>query len=202
MGKVVKFIAIGLLLFAMMLGYELYRRSLPPPELASYTGLSAISSNDAVDVKMQRFAEQAALDAWRRCHIRVHIGIHSLPDFDRYLGLLSNSKGYRQSSAKDQGAEGIIAGAFVGEAIRRTHGGTWLNESEIPNAGLFPLRLDTGTIYPINWCIKRLANGPEENIYQKYSFLVLKRTNEFHGEVTLWTNTDSGLRELTNQVIK
>jgi hypothetical protein len=202
MGKVAKFIAVGLLLFAAMLGYELHRRSLPPPELADYMGLSAISSNDAVSVKMQRFAEQAALDAWRRYHIRVHIGIHSLPDFDHYLELVSSSKSYRHSAVKDQNAEGIIAGAFVGEAIRRTHGGTWLDESEIPNAGLFPLRLDTGTIYPINWCIKRLANGPEDNIYQKYSFLVLKRTNEFHGEVTLWTNTDSGLRESTNRVIR
>jgi len=202
MGKVAKFTGIGLLLFALMVGYELHRRSLPPPEFAGYTGLSGISSNDTVDVKMQHFAQQAALDAWRRYHISVHIGIGSLPEFDRYLGLLSNSKNYRQSSAKDQDAEGIIAGAFVGEAIRRTHGGMWLEESEIPNAGLFPLQLDTGTIYPINWCIKRLANGPEDNIYQKYSFLVLKRTNEFHGEMTLWTNTESGLRELTNQVIK
>lgn len=202
MGKIAKFIGIGLFVFALLVGYNLYRLSLPPPEFAGYTGLSGISSNDTVEVKMQHLAEQAALDGWRRYHIRVHVGIGSLPEFDRYLGLLSNSKNYRQSSAKDQDAEGIIAGAFVGEAIRRTHGGTWLKDSEIPDAGLFPLRLDIGTIYPINWCAKRLANGREDNIYDKYSLLVLKRTNEFHGEITLWTNTGSGLQELTNQVIK
>jgi hypothetical protein len=202
MGKIAKFLGAGLLLFIVMVGYQLYQRSLPPSEFAAYKGLSGLSSNDTVEVKMQHFAEQAAMDAWRRCRIRVHIGIGSLPEFDRYLGLLSSSKGYQRFSAKDQAAEGVIAGAFVGEAIRRTHGGMWLNESEIPDAGLFPLRLDTGTIYPINWCAKRLANGREDNIYDKYSLLVLKRTNEFHGEITFLTNTGSGLRVLTNQVIK
>lgn len=202
MGKIAKFIGIGFLVFALLVGYNLYRLSLPPPELAAYAGLSGISSNDSVGLKMEHFAEQAAMDAWRRGRIRVHIGIDSLREFDRYLGLLSSSKSYQRLSAKDQGAEGVIAGAFVGEAIRRTHGGKWLSESEIPGAGIFPLRLDTGTVYPINWCAKRLANGREDNIYDKYSLLVLKRTNEFHGEITYWTNTESGLRELPNQVIK
>jgi hypothetical protein len=203
MWKIVTIIGLGLLVFAVMLGFELYRRSLPPEEFKNYKGLNAVSSNDTVAVKMERLAEQAAMDAWSRAHIRVHIGIHSLPDFDRYLDLVSKSPGFKGSSDKDKRAEGMIGGAFVGEAIRRTHGGSWMESApDLPDAGPFPLQVGNSTIWPVNWCAKRLMNGPEDNIYDKYVFLILKRTNDVHGEVVHWTNTSSGLKQVTNVILK
>jgi hypothetical protein len=161
-----------------------------------------VSSNDPLNLKMERMAEQAAMDAWERFHVRVPIGVHALPEFERYLELVSESDQFKKFSRKDQFAEAVMAGAFVGESIRRTHGGTWLEKSDIPEAGPFPLKTGGGTVFPVTWCEKRLNNGAEDNIYDKYVFLILKRTNELHGEVTYWTNTESGLKTLTNVILK
>ena len=203
MGKIAKLVGLGVILFAVMLAFELHRRSLPPEELKSYRGLSAVSSNDTLEVKMERLAEQAALDAWNRARVPVHIGIHSLPEYERYLGLISNSPWFQAASEKDKHAEGLIGGAFIGEAIRRTHGGRWLERApDLPDAGGYPLQVGTSTIWPVNWCLKRLVNGPEDNTYDKYVYLILKRTNDVNGEVTHWTNTDSGLKQITNTTTK
>jgi hypothetical protein len=200
MGRIVKLLAVVLLLVVGTFVLVLYRRSLPP-ELKNYRGLAGVSSNDVLSVKMERMAEQAALDAWSRCHIEVHIGVHSLPDFERYLDLVSKSAWFKNFSPEDKQAEAIVDGAFVGEAIRRTHGGFWLEKSDLPGGGVFPLNIGGRINFPVTWCLKRLVNGPEDNVYDKYVFLVLRRTNEFHGEATYWTNTGKELKQLTNVII-
>ena len=203
MGKIAIIIAATLLVFLLFLGFAWYRTSLPPAEFETYKGLSGLSSNDVLTVKMERMAEQAAMDAWTRARMRVRIGIHSLSEFERYLGRLSQSPWFTSLSPKDKQAEAYIAGAFVGEAIRRSHGGTWMETSDLPNAGAYPLKVGETTIYPINWCLKRLVNGPEDNVYHKYVFAILERTNEISGQVIHWTNTGTELKPVpTNTTLK
>jgi len=201
MVKIAKTAGVVLLCLAALVGFTIYQRSVPPAEFTSYKGLQGVSSNDLVSVKMERMAEQAAMDAWTRYRIHVRIDVKSLQAFEHYLDLVSHNPQFQNSSPKDKQAEAIIDGAFVGEAIRRTHGGVWMEKSDIPDGGLFPLNTDGRINHPITWCLKRLVNGPDENIYKKYAFFLLQKTNEFHGEITYWTNTPSGLKEITNVVV-
>ena len=200
--KIAKIIGVVLLCSAAIFGYIDYQRSLPPSEFKTFKGLQGVSSNDLVSTKMERMAEQAAMDAWTRYRIHVHIDVQSLQDFERYLNLVSQNPQFQNASPKDKNAEAIIDGAFVGEAIRRTHGGFWVVKPENPDFGVFPLNIDGRINYPIAWCLKRLVNGADENIYKKYVFFILQKTNEFQGEITYWTNTESGLKELTNVIVK
>jgi hypothetical protein len=200
--KIAIIVGVFLLCLAAMIGFTVHQRALPPAEFKTYRGLQGVTSNDLVSVKMERMAEQAAMDAWARYRIHVHINAQSLQDFERYLNLVSLSPQFQNFSPKDKNAEAIIDGAFVGEAIRRTHGGFWIEKSEGPDFGVFPLNTDGKINYPVTWCLKRLVNGADENIYKKYVFFILQRTNEFHGEITYWTNTPSGLKEITNIVVK
>ena len=202
MVKVAKIAGLGLLIFAAMLGFTIYQNRLPPAEFKTYKGIAGVSSNDVLRIKMERMAEQAAMDAWTRFHIRLHIRVDSLPDFERYLDVVAKSSQFKNCSPKDKQAEAIIDGAFVGEAIRRTHGGFWMEKPDIPDSGLFPLNINGSISYPITWCLKRLVNGPEDNIYDKYVFIILQRTNEVQSEITYWTNTESGLQEITNIIVK
>ena len=73
-----------------------------------------------------------------------------------------------------------------------------MEKSDLPDGGMFPLNISGNITFPTTWCLKRLVNGPEDNVYDKYIFCVLQRTNEFHGEITYWTNTGKELRQLTN----
>jgi hypothetical protein len=202
MGKIAKIAGVCALVLAGMVGWAIYQGTLPPPEFANYKGVAGVSSNDVLNVKMERMAEQAAMDAWSRCHIRVHIGVHSLPDFEHYLDLISKSPDFQKASPKDKWGEAIIAGAFVGEAIRRTHGGFWQEKSDLPGVEPFVLNVEGSENWPVNWCLKRLVNGPEDNIYDKYVLFILKRTNEFSGDMTYWSNTGTKFEEITNITIK
>jgi hypothetical protein len=202
MRKIAIIAGVFLVFFAVVVGLTVYQHSLPPAEFKAYKGIVGVSSNDVLRVRMQGMAEQAAMDAWTRYRFRLHIRVDSLPDFERYLDLVYKSPQFQNFSPKDKQAEAIVDGAFVGEAIRRTHGGFWIEKSDIPGAGLFLLNTDGRINYPINWCLKRLVNGPEDNIYDKYVLLVLHRTNEFHGEITSLTNTEFGLKEIANIGVK
>lgn len=173
-------------------------------QLASLLGISAVSSNDPIAIKMERFANQAVIDAWKRYRIKVHPGVHSIRAFEGYLDEVSKAPGFITSSESDKRAEGLIAGAFIGESIRLTHGGQWLEYAPgLTNAGPYVLKLPSGhSIWPVTWGLKRLINGPEDNIHHKYTLLVLKRTNEVSHTLSYWTNTPTGLVEMTNNPTK
>jgi hypothetical protein len=62
-------------------------------------------------------------------------------------------------------------GGYIGEVIRRRHGGSW----EI-NTGLLPqpaiaLRVNESVIFPPQRVYNRLTNGPEDNVWDYYRVL-------------------------------
>lgn len=191
------------LTFVAVVWFQVRQRSRAPAEFSAYKGLAGVSSNDPVAVKMERFAEQAAMDAWQRYRMRLQIHVSALPDFEQYLGRVSQDPSFRRSTEKDQRAEGLIGGAFVGEAIRRVHGGAWLEEMpDMKEAGPYPLKLARNTIWPVNWSFKRLINGPEDNVYHKYLVMVVGQTNGLNLTQERWTNGPNGLVPLSDQPLK
>jgi hypothetical protein len=188
---------VGAVCFLVAVGLTYWQRQQPPPELKGYKGLAGIKREDSFERKIQGFAEQAMLDAWNRCHIRLRLDAGSLRDCDEYLGRVGSSSWFKNCSEKDQRAEAIIAGAFVGEAIRRTHGGEWMESTDVPDAGGYGLKVYGEISFPVTWCHKRLVNGREDNIFDKYRYFILQQTNGSF-DVTVYTNKRSGSSTLTN----
>lgn len=58
-------------------------------------------------------------------------------------------------------------GCLVGETIIRVHGGRWETDDDDPKGEVnITVRLPDGSkIWPVQRCMKRLANGPEDNIH-------------------------------------
>lgn len=58
-------------------------------------------------------------------------------------------------------------GCLVGETIIKIHGGCWETDDEDPRGEVnIAVNLpDNSVIWPVQRCMKRLANGPEDNIY-------------------------------------
>jgi len=71
-------------------------------------------------------------------------------------GLLSENLGSRM----------FALGGYVGEVIRRTHGGSWQTDDQDPEGELnIALVLPSGgTIWPVQRVMKRFRNGPEDGI--------------------------------------
>lgn len=58
-------------------------------------------------------------------------------------------------------------GCLIGETVIKTHGGKWLTDDSDPEGEVsITVQLPGGSvIWPVQRCMKRLANGPEDNIY-------------------------------------
>jgi hypothetical protein len=72
------------------------------------------------------------------------------------------------SLSEDQAIDvGRRYGAYVGEVLRRKWGGRW--EQNHPHVGpnTYPLHLPETDAFPMAWCVKRLMNGPEDNVWNK-----------------------------------
>jgi hypothetical protein len=68
--------------------------------------------------------------------------------------------------AENLGSRIFALGSYVGEVLRRSLGGEWVGDdadaaAEINLTLLFP---DGGQIWPVQRAMKRLKNGPEDNI--------------------------------------
>jgi hypothetical protein len=66
----------------------------------------------------------------------------------------------------------MAMGAYVGECIRRHEPGAhWERDHPIGGEKSYPLHWRGGESFPMAWCYKRIVNGPEDNVWIKYSLI-------------------------------
>jgi hypothetical protein len=165
-----------------------------PRRLAGFEqlqGLSAIAKTDPWDKKMRLMSEQAVMDSWNRYGVVLDYSDSSIKSLEAELDRISHSQEFQASSEKDQRAQGIISGAYVGEVIRRNHGGIWAVDSEAAGRFSFPVTIGKAESFPCTWCYKRLMNGPEDNIWDKYRYFVLGQTKGMDYTLEPETNLSS-----------
>jgi hypothetical protein len=85
-------------------------------------------------------------------------------------GVLSRLFG-RGPSAEEVETLAKAYGGYIGEVIRRAHGGTWEMNSEITPEPAIALRIGDSVIFPPGKVYGRLTNGPEDNIWHYYQVL-------------------------------
>jgi len=80
---------------------------------------------------------------------------------------------------KSRSTDGVFGlalefGAYIITVIERnTERGLW--EKDHPSFGknAFPFTWRNSTLFPVEWCLKRIVDGPEDNVWVKYERLVL-----------------------------
>jgi hypothetical protein len=93
----------------------------------------------------------------------------SLQEIERFF--IEHSKEGKPKSggllAQDTGARLFALGSYVGEVIRRQGKGEWIASDGDPQAEInIAVRLPSKvTLWPVQRVMKRLKNGPEDNIY-------------------------------------
>ena len=66
----------------------------------------------------------------------------------------------------------MAVGAYVGECIRRDNpGARWERDPPVAGERSYPLHWRNGESFPMGWCHKRIINGPEENVWFKYTMI-------------------------------
>lgn len=68
--------------------------------------------------------------------------------------------------------QAIAYGAYVGEVLRRKHGGIWAADHPEGGEHSYPLAIKSNlVVFPVLWCWKRAINGEEDNVLHKVQLL-------------------------------
>ena len=85
-------------------------------------------------------------------------------------------KDYKKSK-DDSGIRGIALefAAYIVEVIDRNYGPVdWQRDDSNFGIDTFPLYWRSATLFPFAWCQKRIFDGPADNVWSKFSVLVIK----------------------------
>jgi hypothetical protein len=117
-----------------------------------------------VQQEVTELADAAVLDA-KAEGTALDYSVESVQAVERVLakyyeaGLLSEDQRIRI---------GTKYGAYVGEVARRKWGGYWKRDHPQAGADSYPLRSRELDMFPMTWCVKRLAYGPSDNVWNKF----------------------------------
>jgi hypothetical protein len=79
----------------------------------------------------------------------------------------------KRGTSEGQRGLALAFGVYIGEVIRRQAGeGRWERDHPQMGEGAMPLYWKGHTSFPVAWCLKRLANGEEDNVWVKYRLIV------------------------------
>jgi hypothetical protein len=126
---------------------------------------------DKLKEEMSSLAERIASEGFG---IKLDYSIESIKQADKVLGELH--KAYKKSK-DDEGYTGIAFefAAYIVKVIEKNVGPVrWERDHPEMGEDSFPLYLGDGALFPFAWCSKRLYDGPGDDLWSKFSVLVLK----------------------------
>lgn len=115
---------------------------------------------------------------------KVEYDLDSMKEVERFFVEETNEGG---ALSGETGTILFSLGALIGETIIKTHGGEWITDDDDPQGEInIAVKLPNGAmIWPVQRCMKRLQNGPEDNIYSYVcviSDMYLEKTEEYTSE--------------------
>ena len=117
---------------------------------------------------------QARADAKQHYQIDLDGSDESVRLVEDILGKISALAHDSQGRLKE-GMSGMamMYGMYIGECIRRNHGGTWGVDHEAGGPKSYPFRHRSDS-FPTAWAYRRIVNGAEDNVWMKYRILVIE----------------------------
>lgn len=97
----------------------------------------------------------------------------SIQGLEKLLGMIH--KEYKKTKS-EEGMIGLalMCGGYIGEVIRKKgKGGTWKRDHPQFGEDSFPFEWQGSTLFLMGWCLKRIFDGPGDNVWSKYQALIL-----------------------------
>ena len=119
----------------------------------------------------QFLATEAVRDAQENNHVLLDYTPESIRIVESILGSVHNQYVKNPDSVNAHGLASAY-GAYIGEVIRRSQkGAKWERDDPVAGEKSYPLHWGGRVSFPMTWCYKRIVNGPEDNVWNKYSVL-------------------------------
>ncbi|WP_394794526.1 hypothetical protein [Armatimonas sp.] len=146
------------------------KKRLPPEE--------AVKTPEGFAAAMADIAAFAVQNAKTEFGVTLNYSPKSVMKVEEILGRLHEQHARTPLTDEAIARQALRFGVYVGEVIRRKQGGQW-EMAELD--GFDPMAFQItyphhdgkeGTSFPVNWCGKRIYNGPEDNVWHKFHLLV------------------------------
>lgn len=156
---------------------DMYTRKTPAPcPQVGAEGASGMVETSKLVADVKIAAERGA-KALQSSGYKADFSVASLAEVERFFVEHTGRGAPRKGGllAEQTGPRLFMIGAYVGEVIRRAGNGIWLGSDDDPRGEInVEVHLaGTRVIWPIQRVMKRLKNGPEDNI-RDYGFAVLE----------------------------
>jgi hypothetical protein len=124
---------------------------------------------------IQAYAEGAVKVAAKTYHVKLDFSEESLKTTEKIFNSLHREATrnsfiklfIRGLTEKQISSAALMLGVYIGEVIRRIHGGEWIEE-EPAGSGEFALKIGSARLRPIPKAYKRIVNGPGDDIWSFY----------------------------------
>jgi len=133
---------------------------------------------------MQQRAQEAVERAESEYEITLDQSPASVERVDEILGRLHERHAASKLSEAEVNHESLTWGAYVGEVIKKVRPGEWAQDSAVGGPFSLPIvytQEENSESFPVRWCRKRIVNGDEDNIWHKFSILVMQRDSYYDG---------------------
>lgn len=90
-------------------------------------------------------------------------------------------------------------GAYLGEVIKRLRTAEWKFDSDVGGDASLPVvYADNSETFPVRWCYKRIVNGDEDNVWHKFTLLVMNRDSDLGDGITFGPSDADGHAEVAD----
>ena len=159
--KISSFIALVLLVLAVSVFWYIRKKPMAERKFNS--------THELIDF----LASEAVKDARQGNHVNLDFSSESIEKVEQMLGNLHDLYIKNASSISVNGLASAY-GAYIGEVIRRAEpGARWERDDKVGGEKSYPIIWGQGSghSYPMAWCYRRIVDGPEDNVWLKYSIL-------------------------------
>lgn len=121
---------------------------------------------------------QNALAIAKEFRVRLNFSHKSIKKVERVLGKIH--KHYIQTE-DDEGLRGIalaFAAYIVTVIERNSTPGVWRRDHADFGKETFPFEWKDSTLFPYAWCLKRIFDGKQDDVWTKYKAIVLSKINK------------------------
>jgi len=125
--------------------------------------------------QMSAFAKEIAREGFAK---KLDYTPQSVHEVEVILGVLHEDY---VGSGSDEGLYGVALefGSYLAKVIELHFGPIqWTRDHPDFVKDSLPLTWRGGAIFPVSWCLKRIIDGPSEDIWSKFQVLVLDRDTQ------------------------
>jgi len=111
---------------------------------------------------------QRAVSQARRFNVVLDFTPKSIERVERLFTAMHQLRAMGKMSESQLDAKSLDYGSYIGEVIRRSATGEWSRDHPQFGEKCFPLTLKGTQVFPVNWCVKRIENGPDDDLWFKF----------------------------------